>query len=298
MAVYGETKSTSGAGPESLVHAFGLDLSPNDTWTYGLKGERGAISDPIAGDLRRWAAGVTAAYKQGKTSFGSGLEYRDETGTNGDRQIWLMRNSLSYQATPDWRLLGKANFSTSNNSRGAFYDGDFVEMVTGAAFRPVDNDKWNTLFKYTYFQDTPSPGQLTADNSTPDYSQRSHVLSADVIYDLWQWFSIGGKLGFRESMLKQSKTGGDWFSSQAILTILRADFHLTGRWDIMGEARTLSVTEAQDRREGFLFATYYHLNKNVKAGGSSISWAESDRDLSQVLGHSPVSGTYHPEESV
>ncbi|HEU0264207.1 MAG TPA: flagellar motor protein MotB, partial [Geobacterales bacterium] len=30
VAIYGETKSTQGAGPESLVHAFGLDLSPND----------------------------------------------------------------------------------------------------------------------------------------------------------------------------------------------------------------------------------------------------------------------------
>jgi len=266
MTVYGETKSTSGAGPESLVHAFGLDLSPNDKWTYGLKGERGTVSDPVAGDLRRWTAGVTAAYKHAKTSFGSGLEYRDETGTNGDRQIWLMRNALSYQATPDWRLLGKANFSLSDNSRGAFYDGDFVELVTGAAFRPVDNDKWNTLFKYTYFQDTPSPGQLTANSIAPDYSQRSHVVSADVIYDLRQWLSIGGKVGLRESMLKQNKTDGDWFSSQAVLAIARADFHLTRRWDIMGEARTLSVREAQDRRSGYLAAMYYHLNKNVKAG--------------------------------
>jgi hypothetical protein len=266
MAVYGETKSTHGAGPESLVNAFGLDLSPNDRWTYGLKAEKGTVSDPVAGDLDRWALGLSAAYKRDKTTYGGAVEYRNETGTAGDRQVWLVRNALSYRMSPDWRLFGKANFSVSSNSGGAFYDGDFVELVTGGAYRPVDNDRWNTLFKYTYFQDTPSPGQLTPDSIVADYSQRSHVLSTDVIYDLVPWLSIGGKVGYRVSQLKPNKTDGDWFSSHAILEIARMDFHLIRKWDAVAEFRSLSVTEAQDRKSGFLLATYYHLTKNVKAG--------------------------------
>jgi hypothetical protein len=266
MAVYGETKSTHGAGPESLVQAFGLDLSPNDRWTYGLKGEWGVVSDPATGDLRRRAVGLTAAYKKDKTTYGGGLEYRNETGTGIDRQVWLVRNALTYQTTPSWRLFGKANFSLSSNSKGAFFDGDFVELVTGAAYRPVTNDRWNALIKYTFFQDTPSPGQLTPSNLIADYSQRSHVFAADAIYDLQKWLSVGGKVGYRASLLKANKTDGDWFTSHAILGVARADLHLIRKWDVVAEARTLAVTTAEDVRSGFLVAAYYHLVKNVKAG--------------------------------
>ena len=148
-----------------------------------------------------------------------------------------------------------------------FYDGDFVELVTGAAYRPVDNDRWNALFKYTYFQDMPSPGQLTPSNTVADYSQRSHVLSVDAIYDLWKWLSIGGKVGYRYSELRAGKVEGDWFSSQAILGVVRADLHIIRKWDIVAEARTLAVTEAHDQRSGFLLARLLSFYQERKGGG-------------------------------
>ncbi|SJZ60598.1 Flagellar motor protein [Trichlorobacter thiogenes] len=266
MAIYGETKATSGAGSESLVNAFGLDLSPNDRWTYGFKGEIGVVSDAVAGDLKRQVAGFSLGYKKDKIKYAGNLEYRHEDGSTSERHVWLVRNSLSYQVDKDWRWFQKVNFSISRNNRGAFYDGDFVELVTGAAYRPVMNDRLNALFKYTYFQDTPTAGQLTASSQVADYVQRSHVVAADAIYDLCKYLSVGGKVGYRYSQLKPSKTVGEWFDSHAVLGVARADFHLIRKWDIMGEYRTLAVTEAKDMRSGFLTAVYYHLHKNFKAG--------------------------------
>lgn len=266
MAIYGETKATSGAGSESLVNAFGIDLSPNDRWTYGFKGEIGVVSDATAGDMKRQAAGFSLGYKKDKIKYAGNLEYRHEDGSTSERHVWLVRNSLSYQVDKDWRWFQKVNFSISRNNRGAFYDGDFVELVTGAAYRPVMNDRLNALFKYTYFQDTPTAGQLTASSQVADYVQRSHVLSTDAIYDLCKYLSVGGKVGYRYSQLKPSKTAGDWFDSHAVLGVARADFHLIRKWDLMGEYRTLAVTEAKDMRSGFLTAVYYHLHKNFKAG--------------------------------
>jgi outer membrane protein OmpA-like peptidoglycan-associated protein len=266
MAIYGETKATSGAGSESLVNAFGLDLSPNDRWTYGFKGEIGVVSDAVAGDLKRQVAGFSLGYKKDKIKYAGNLEYRHEDGSTSERHVWLVRNSLSYQVDKDWRWFQKVNFSISRNNRGAFYDGDFVELVTGAAYRPVMNDRLNALFKYTYFQDTPTAGQLTASSQVADYVQRSHVLAADAIYDLCTYLSVGGKVGYRYSQLKPSKTAGEWFDSHAVLGVARADFHLIRKWDLMGEYRTLAVTEAKDMRSGFLTAVYYHLHKNIKAG--------------------------------
>ncbi len=266
VSLFGETKATQGAGPESLVRAFGLDISPNDRWSYGLKADWGVVSDPVAGDLRRESAGVFLTYKKDKIKYAGNLEYRHEAGLAGTRDVWLVRNALSYQINPDWRWFSKLNFSISQNSRGTFYDGDYVELVSGGAYRPVLNDRWNTLFKYTYLQDTPTAGQLTPSSQTADYIQRSHVFAVDTVHDLCSYLSVGGKVGYRLSQLKPTKLEGEWFQSQAVLGMVRADIHLVRKWDLLGEYRVLTVTEAKDMRSGFLAALYYHLDKHVKVG--------------------------------
>lgn len=289
VGLFGETRWVNGAGPQSLTHAFGVDLAPNEYWTYGVKYETGTLSDPIAGDMKRDAVGFTLTYKFEKIKWTSALEYRIDrsstlgtvTGTcdspatvgctngaaNSDRKSWLLRNTLGYQIDPAWRLLGKLNYSRSVSSQGAFYDGDYTELVTGFAYRPVDNDRWNTLFKYTYFYNLPSSGQVdSVTGSALDYTQKSHVFNVDTTYDLWPWLSVGAKYGMRFGQLRDSKTTGDWFSSQADLMVLRADFHLVKEWDGVIEARKLRVKEADDSRSGYLVAVYRHLMDHMKVG--------------------------------
>jgi hypothetical protein len=268
MAVFGETRATGGAGPQSLIHAYGLDLAPNDRWSYGVKAEVGTVSDPFTGDLERHAVGANVAYFFEDTKYASSLEYRDEQGNLvGDRQTWLMRNTYGRQLDPSWRLLGKLNFSVSDSNGGEFFDADFAEAVTGAAYRPIDNDRWNTLFKYTWFYDLPSPGQLApGTNQVADFAQASHILSVDTIYDVKPWLSLGAKYGLRIGRLKDTRVDGRWFGSRAQLYILRADFHLVKEWDAVIEGRTLSATEADDRRTGALVGLYRHVGERFKVG--------------------------------
>ena len=280
--IYTESRLVNGAGPNSLAQAFGLDLSPNDRWTFGIKGEAGEVSDESAGDLKRYAGGLSVAYKFQNIKYASAVEYRRDDGTMETRNTWLMKNSLGYQATPSWRLIGKFNFSRSSSTLGAFYDGNYTEIVTGAAFRPVTHDRLNTLFKYTYFENVPSPGQLTPTAIVADYSQRSHVLSADAIYDLVKWLSIGAKYGLRVGELKMTKTDEEWFSSRADLIILRADLHLVREWDMLLEARRLKVYEADDERSGLLIGIYRHITDNFKigAGYNFTDFSDNLTDLS------------------
>ena len=267
LRVFGEVRAVNGAGPQSLINAFGLDLAPNDRWTFGLKGEVGTVSDPLAGDLTRHALGLSAGYKLSNFKYSGNVEWRDDqSNLSGSRTTWLVRNTLGYQATPAWRLLGKANWSISSNTQGAFYDGDFHEFIAGAAYRPVDNDRWNSLFKYTNFNNVPSPGQLTATGQVADYAQRSQVFAVDTIYDVTPWLALGAKYAFRIGELKPTKTDGEWFSSRADLVVLRADFHWVREWDAVVEARQLRAQEANDARSGFLLALYRHLGQGVKAG--------------------------------
>ena len=264
---FGETRATHGAGPQSLTQAFGLDWAPNDSWTWGGKAEFGTVSDVLAGDLKRRALGVSASYKHGGLKYSGNIELREDRGdVSGTRSTWLLRNTLGLQASKEWRLLGKLNVSRSSNSQGAFFDGNFHEIVAGAAYRPVADDRWNTLFKYTNLHNVPSPGQLGASGTIADYAQKSQVFAVDTIYDLRPWLSVGGKYAFRIGELKASKTDGDWFSSRADLLILRADWHWVKEWDAVVELRKLKGRESADARAGALLAVYRHVAEGVKLG--------------------------------
>ncbi|MDD5391064.1 MAG: OmpA family protein [Gallionellaceae bacterium] len=285
LSLNAEERYQHGDGPSGLIHAFGLDLSPNERWSYGLKLESGKLSDPAAGDMDRQAVGFTVGYRKDATRYAGALEYRHEdssttAGVSGTRETWLMKNTLGYQIDPNWRFLGRLNFSTSSSSGGAFQDGEYLELVTGYAWRPVKNDRWNTLFKYTYLYNLPSPGQLS-NSLAADFAQKSHVLAVDTIYDLRPWVSVGGKLGVRRGELKDSKVGGDWYSSTAWLGILRADWHWVHEWDILTELRMLDVAAASDSQAGALVGVYKHLNKHVKLGGGYNFTRFSD-DLTDV----------------
>ena len=288
--LFAESRWGNGAGPQSLTHAFGVDLAPTERWTTGVKFETGTLSNPLSGDLKRDAIGLTAAYAYERLKFSSALEFRTDrtkslgtvdgscatvpadggcvTDANSEhRKVWLTRNALSYQLDRDWRLLGKFNLSRSSSTRGAFYDGDYTEVVTGAAYRPVDNDRWNTLFKYTYFYNLPSPGQVDGvTGGVLDYTQKSHILNVDTTYDVRPWLSVGGKFGVRTGQLRASKTQGDWFSSRAELLVLRADIHIVKEWDALIEGRRLKAREAGDARAGALIGVYRHVAKHAKIG--------------------------------
>ena len=285
-SLFGEVRSTSGAGSQSLVKAFGVDLAPNDRWSFGSKVEFGKITDNLGGDFDRQAIGFSTTYSHEDVKYAGALELRRDRSAAGDvRNTWLLRNTYGQQLTPAWRLLGKFNISRSSNNQGAFFDGNFHEAVIGAAYRPVDNDRWNTLFKLTSYYDMPTAGQLTGTGLVADYSQKSTVFAVDTIWDAKPWLSLGFKYGLRTGKLRANKVAGNWFSSRADLIVLRADWHWVHEWDIVTELRNLRAREAQDARSGALIAAYKHINKNVKAG-LGYNFTDYSDDLTNLSYHS------------
>lgn len=267
LSLNAEERYQHGEGPSGLTHAFGLDYAPNDRWTYGGKLEVGRLSDPAAGDIDRQAIGLSLGYRKDATRYAGALEFRDEKGTS-NRRVWLMKNSLGYQVNPDWRFLGRLNFSTAKTTSGVLADGDYLEVVGGYAWRPVNNDRWNTLFRYTYFYNLPSTGQLAYGGARADeYAQRSHILSVDTIHDLKPWLSVGGKLGWRRGEMRdRTVAGSQWQDSDAWLAVLRADWHWVHEWDIVTEWRMLDVASADSAQSGALLGVYRHLGRHFKLG--------------------------------
>ncbi len=282
LTVFAEERYLHGSGPSGLIHAFGLDLAASDRWNFGFKGESGRLSDPLGEDLKRTAMSLSAGYVYDRVRYAGNLEWRHEDGsTSGKRITWLLRNSIGYQTTPAWRFLGKLNLAFSDSRQGDFFDAEFVEAVAGYAYRPVDNDRLNALFKYTFFYDLPSAGAVTASNQLPDYAQKSHILSVDGMYDLLPWLSVGGKYGYRYGALRDSRVGGTWFSSNAHLGIIRTDLHFVHQWDAVIEGRMLRVSNENSVRQGMLLALYRHVNRHVKLG-AGYNFTDFSDDLTVV----------------
>ncbi|HEY9135312.1 MAG TPA: OmpA family protein [Pseudomonadales bacterium] len=270
--IYFEEKYTHGDVPTGLTHSFGFDLAATDRLNFGGNIDVGTLEDNnTAAEISRTALGASVGYKFDALTYAGAFEYRvDETQqadtTRSERTTWLLKNSLKYQLNPNWRLIGKLNHATSDSSQGEFYDGEFTEAVLGYAYRPIKHDTLNTLVKYTYFFNVPTTDQVTIENTAAEYIQKSHILSIDTIYDLTTRWSLGGKYAYRLGELSQSRTDPEFFSSDASLYVLRADWHFIHRWDALIEARLLDLPDAADQRSGFLLALYRHVGEHLKFG--------------------------------
>jgi len=281
-SVYGEERLQTGTGSDSLTRAYGVDFSPSKQWTYGLKFEHGTISDPFAGDIALTAVTGTLQYTHAQIKYGGALEWRrDDSSLTGASRTALTRNSLSYQVDPDWKLFGKLNWSKTNGPASPSLDASFHEVVIGAAWRPVKDDRWNALFKFTVLDDQPSAAQVSAGGNTLEYAQQSRVLDVDATYQAWKWVSLGAKYAIRSGELKPTLTAGDWFDSQAQLWVLRGDLLLPRKWDAMIELRRLSIRETDDARSGFLVGCYRHVGDHLKIG-AGYNFTNYSDDLTDV----------------
>lgn len=267
LSVYGEEHYAHGDQPSGFTHAVGADYGITDAWTLGASVEAGNLQQPETGAItERVAVGATGSYSKEKTRYSGAMEYRTDTNDDSERVTLLLKNAFKYQVSNDWRFVGKFNYSTSESSLGEFYDGDFTELVTGYAYRPTNNDQLNALVKYTYFYNLPSVDQETVTGTAAEFIQRSQIFSGDVTYDLNARYTVGGKLAYRLGEVATDREDPEFFQSNALLTVLRGDWHVVRQWDVTVEGRVLDLPDAEDTKSGFLTAVYYHWNPNIKVG--------------------------------
>jgi len=291
----------------SLNQTYGVIYTPDAMWTVNASFEAGRVEDDGIYAVLDQNGKETGQYQRrdsfNRRAVSMSLGYNDEeagiTGRvrgearfdssstgRGDVNTYLFAAGLSWKTDPNWRVLanlegvwsasGNCDASIiANNCINSFRDGDYVEASLGYAYRPVDNDRLNALFKYTWLYDLPGNDQVSAvtgDRFGP--LQRSHIMSADFTYDLVPWLSIGGKYGFRigDVRYRERVSGNDvaidqgWQRSSAHLGIVRADLHIVKQWDALVEARALAMPEADTVDYGALVALYRHVGENFKVG--------------------------------
>jgi len=270
LSVYGEERFGYGQNQTSLTHVYGLTFNPSEIWSFGASVENGQIEDEVNGTFDRTAFSLSAGRATESMRLASNLEARFEdgvqAGTNRDRTTWLMRNTASFDAGENWEMLGRFNFAISDSDQSDFLDADFVEGVLGAAYRPIHNDRLNGLLKYTYFEDLSPAQQFSSGGTQALARQRSQIFSVDAIYDLTEKLSIGGKYGFRSGEVALSRTSDNFIKSDAHIGVVRLDYHVVKKWDLLAEGRILSSSLADDKQFGALAGIYRHVGDNAKIG--------------------------------
>lgn len=253
---------------QGLTQTHGLDYSSNNHWSFGLAIEAGNVRSQQAANIERIAPGIKLGFKQDDVWFSTKLEARFEDSTDNvyDRTTWLVKSNFGMKYSNNWRVLAAFDAVTSNSDQSNVLDADYFEGSLGWAYRPAESDALNALFKYTYLHDLAPSGQLNAIGADLMPMQKSHILSADAIYDVSEKFSIGGKFGYRRGEVSSSRTTNDFTKSIAKLGIVRGDYHVVNNWDVFAEGRVLAMPKIKQNNYGFVAGVYRHMNDNIKVG--------------------------------
>lgn len=250
----------------STTALYGVKFTPDKFWTGAGTYETGRIRDDDASDFERHAVSVGLGYKDEGIEWSGRGELRVEDSADGtrDRTTALLQSGLSVKTADDWRILAGIDGLFSRSDQSTILDGDYVEASVGAAYRPVDNDRLNALFRYTYLYDLPGPDQVSRGGSVLGPAQRSHILSVDANYDLTQFLTVGAKYGVRIGETSETRKSNDFIASTVHLGVLRADLSVLEDWGLLLEGRMLYNTQTSISDFGVLAAVSYDITKELR----------------------------------
>lgn len=277
LSLFAENQFDVFSSKRSLTQAYGVVYTPSAMWSIDGNIEIGRITDnsidPVTGlersDFDRKAFSASVGYNNEERKLTARLrgEFRMERSEDGTRDLnaILIAAQASWQQSKDWRLAARFEAAFSDRLTTTNLDGTYVEASVGYAYRPVAHDRFNALFKYTFLYDLPGAEQVNVNGELNGPAQRSHILSADMIYDVTPWLSVGAKYGFRIGD-QRARSATAWTRSDVHLGILRADFHIVKEWDATLEGRVLWSPVSGTVDYGALAAVYKHVGENFKIG--------------------------------
>ena len=278
LSVYGENRVSVGQEASSLIRTFGFQFDPTERFSFSGTFENGRIDHPENGEIRRTAGSITAGYATDLFKAGTSLEVRREESDIRDQTVWLLRSNIGYALNPDWRFVGQLNLARADTDGTDIRAAEFTEAVAGFAWRPVENERVNGLVRFQYFEDLGPVGQVTGSGQIESPKQVSTIFSADFNFDLSQRLTLGTRYAYRGGKVSLGRDSSDFVSSDAHLAVLRADYNVLRKWDILAEGRALWVEQADDLRLGALAGVYRHVGDAVKIG-VGYSWSDFSDDL-------------------
>jgi len=233
--------------------------------------------DPAPG-LRILAGGETAKADSSsdaasRSAFSAGLYYSNDRGlkaftrqevrlheqTTSQVQYFTV-NQIDYGFSPDFTLLGRYRYSKTEDRDLGTVVAKFDERTLGVAYRPVHNDRFNSLARYTRLLDKRPIPAIPA--LVPE--RTIDVFSVDLSLRLTRRLEWLGKGAARS--LDESVADLDPVTTRSYLVIQRLNYNFWRQLDLAVEYRLRGEREFDDRRQGWLSEFGWNLFGHMRLG--------------------------------
>ncbi len=276
LSIFTEHQFSHGENMTGIGHAFGIDYSFSKYLIANVVYNRVKLDGGDSTDRDSISTGLSYSDKRVRAS--TKLEYRMDKGLDSEEEQYLTSNKISYSLNPSWRVMGKFNYSQTKDKLLNKNDAKFIEAGVGFAYRPIYYDRFNLIGKYSYLYDIASIGQVE-----PMLDEKSHIISAEMSYQLTQRWTLGSKLGYKIYGIRGA-VNREWSESDIKLAALRFNYHILKSWDAMFEGHWLEQ-ENDGNKKGVLIGVYKHIGDNLKLG-IGYNFSDFSDDLRQTRDYS------------
>jgi hypothetical protein len=243
-----------------LVHTVGLDFYPSRGWNLGWTVQDGDL-DAVAGSVSRRAYSLRGGHASERTTWGTTLERRDDSGAES-RQQWLTTNRVLHRLNSDWRVAARINVADTDERMLEESNARFVEASTGFAWRPVDSGRIGVIGKYTYSFERNTQEQINAYSA---FDQRSQVVALEGTYRFSPDWEAAIKLAERHGEARAGRDSGEWFDNRAFLAAMQTRHRINRSWHGLAEVRHLDARNG-GTRSGWLLGLDRDINENFRLG--------------------------------
>lgn len=283
IAAHVEGQSASGNDESSTSAAVGLDLTLAG-WLLSLEYTGSDVERYApypggsggAGFVDRSLFNAGLMYKSETFRFKSGLELRFDDGTSLSLRQILTTNLVEGSFGQSFSYRGQFNYALTEDRIDPLKSTDFIEGELALAYRPVTNDRFNSLFHYSYHSETPADEAQPGGNA----GERWHLVSLEGLYDLTPKWQFGQKLAWKYDSIELPEAGV-WVDNQLLLWISRLNYRFLPGWELCGEYRLLRDLGTDEAQGGLLAAVFYNITPNLKLGGG-YNFTTYNDDLSEM----------------
>ena len=290
--VYTEYQWDHGGRGDAIRSLTGIrrDWRVTDGLSLLLSGEKTTQqASAISGSEQAAVIGGVSFDRNG-VKFSTRNELRRQRGITEIDQFASF-NYGEVKISPAFTFLGEYRVSETDDRLQPDQSTNFAEASLGFALRPIENDRWNVLFKLARLKSEATPAQI----DTRYDDSISNLVSADWSLQLSPRIEWVGKQALKVKTTQLEQLAD--IETNTSLSIQRLNFDLPWKLTFGGEFRQLTQQEADDARAGWLGELMWNRLDHVGLGvGYNFTDFSSDlrfdNDYSEGGWFLRIQGTY------
>ena len=263
LKVYSEHRFDRSGRSNVQGESYGISYDFTEKWT--LEGDvLFGTTERNGVEQERTAYSATSRYRNEGIQLVNRFEYRiDESNAGQSLDQWVTTNRWNVRYSDNWVVVGKADYSVTEDDSVLAEAARFGEFDLGFAYRPVETNRFNALAMVSYIYDLDPINQ----NGGMYADEKGVVYSFEGLYALTDSLKVGGKIAHKRSSIRLDRDSGAFIDATTDLRILRARYHLVWKLDALAEYRWLEVDEIGDEKQGGLLGLEVQLSPNFSIGG-------------------------------